>query len=81
MPDWFSYKMINSEAITYNCDYRRFTIDEAYCVIRTLEGDMVANGGDYIIQGVNGEIYPCNPEIFEKTYEAVEGVEINWLNN
>lgn len=38
-------------------------------VIHTLEGDMVASRGDYIIKGVNGEFYPCKPDIFEKTYE------------
>ncbi|NFG27701.1 hypothetical protein FC777_11300 [Clostridium botulinum] len=40
--------------------------------IKTLEGDMVANVGDYIIQGINGELYPCKPYIFEKTYEVVK---------
>lgn len=40
--------------------------------IRTLEGDMTASIGDYIIKGVNGELYPCKPDIFEKTYEPVE---------
>lgn len=40
--------------------------------IKTLEGDMKANRGDYIIKGVNGEFYPCKPDIFEKTYEEVE---------
>lgn len=39
--------------------------------IPTLEGDMVARYGDWIIKGVNGEFYPCKPDIFEKTYEAV----------
>ncbi len=39
--------------------------------IKTLEGDMVANPGDYIIKGVKGEIYPCKPDIFELTYEEV----------
>lgn len=43
--------------------------------IRTLEGDMMANVGDWIIQGVNGELYPCKPDIFEKTYEPVQEVE------
>lgn len=43
--------------------------------IRTLEGGMVANDGDYIIKGVQGEFYPCKPDIFEKTYEPVEGGE------
>lgn len=41
-------------------------------VIGTLEGDMKASCGDWIIKGVNGEFYPCKPDIFEKTYEAVE---------
>lgn len=40
--------------------------------IHTLEGDMLASKGDYIITGVNGEKYPCKPDIFEKTYELVE---------
>ena len=37
--------------------------------IPTLEGTMIASKGDYIIQGINKEIYPCKPDIFEKTYE------------
>ena len=37
--------------------------------INTLEGNMHASVGDYIIKGVDGEFYPCKPEIFEKTYE------------
>lgn len=37
--------------------------------IKTLEGLMLARVGDYIIKGVNGEFYPCKPDIFEKTYE------------
>ena len=41
-------------------------------IIRTLEGDMKANIGDYIIKGVNGEYYPCKPDIFKKTYDMVE---------
>lgn len=39
--------------------------------IETLEGTMKANVGDYIIKGVDGEIYPCKPDIFEKTYEKI----------
>ena len=41
--------------------------------IRTLEGTMQARIGDWIIRGVKGEIYPCKPDIFEKTYEQVAG--------
>jgi hypothetical protein len=44
--------------------------------IKTLEGDHIASVGDYIIKGVNGELYPCKPDIFEKTYEPLEGREI-----
>jgi len=40
--------------------------------IATLEGVMTAQPGDWIIRGVKGEIYPCKPDIFEATYEAVE---------
>lgn len=40
--------------------------------IFTLEGVQTVLMNDYIIQGVKGEIYPCKPDIFEMTYEAVE---------
>lgn len=40
-------------------------------IIPTLEGKMRASLGDYIIKGVNGEFYPCKPDIFDKTYEEV----------
>lgn len=43
--------------------------------INTLEGRMQANIGDYIIKGVNGEFYPCKPDIFEKTYAALDAAE------
>lgn len=39
--------------------------------IKTLEGVMKASEGDYIVKGVNGELYPCKPDIFIKTYEEV----------
>jgi hypothetical protein len=40
-------------------------------LIPTLEGDMLAVPGDWIIRGIKGEFYPCKPDIFEATYEAV----------
>ena len=43
--------------------------------IETLEGIMHASVGDYIITGVNGEQYPCKPDIFEKTYEPVRSFD------
>ena len=41
-------------------------------IVHTLEGDMKASVGDYIITGVDGEQYPCKPDVFEITYEPVE---------
>lgn len=50
-------------------------------IIPTLEGNMRANTGDYIIKGVNGEFYPCKPDIFEKTYEPViPSINNDYLN-
>lgn len=45
---------------------------EQILTIETLEGELKANKGDYIIKGVQGEFYPCKPDIFEKTYEPAE---------
>ena len=72
-------EMMGQEVIT-KCDvasykfyeYCNVIFDKGYMEIETLEGVMRANIGDYIIKGVNGEFYPCKPDIFEKTYEAVE---------
>ncbi len=46
--------------------------ERGFYYIHTLEGEMIATRkSDYIIRGVNGELYPCKADIFEKTYEAV----------
>ncbi len=52
----------------------KFTIDVSTgsVFIPTLEGTHEARKGDYIIQGIKGELYPCKPDIFEATYEKVE---------
>ncbi len=50
----------------------RREIFNAYIMIPTLEGEMRADLGDWIIRGVKGEFYPCKPDIFEKSYEPVE---------
>ena len=62
MPDWFIEEMNRNAVLTY---------EDGTCVIVTLEGEMRANYGDYIIKGVQGELYPCKPDIFEATYEKV----------
>ena len=46
--------------------------DALYIEIETLEGTMRAELNDYIIKGVQGEFYPCKPDIFEATYELAE---------
>lgn len=57
-------------------DQRVFTVNYdngiATAIIETLEGNHIAQVGDYIIKGVKGECYPCKPDIFEMTYEVVE---------
>ena len=40
-------------------------------IIKTLEGDMQVSVGDWIIEGVKGEVYPCKPDIFNMTYEPI----------
>ena len=44
---------------------------EGQFYIKTLEGNMIVSPNDYIIKGVNGEFYPCKPDIFEKTYDIL----------
>ena len=61
-----------TEGNAVNFRTERFINGKSYCEIKTLEGTMTATEGDYIIKGVNGEFYPCKPDIFEKTYEPVE---------
>lgn len=76
----FRKKPVEVEAIRFiGSNYeeiREFIGQNTLCsdlsiVISTLEGDMVAQKGDYIIKGVHGEFYPCEPDIFAETYEAV----------
>lgn len=70
-PDWFSDKVTTNEIVTY-CESDLRQPEDYYCEIKTLEGIMRGNCFDFIIQGVNGEIYPCKPSIFYKTYEKIE---------
>jgi hypothetical protein len=43
-----------------------------WIIIGTLEGEMRADLGDWIIRGVKGELYPCKPDIFDATYEPAD---------
>lgn len=64
IPDWFvdpwATRVID-----------RHPEDRSKLTIKTLEGTMTADAGDWIIRGVKGELYPCKPDIFAQTYEAV----------
>jgi hypothetical protein len=50
----------------------RLDAEDREIEIQTLEGDMRAEFGDWIIRGIKGEFYPCKPDIFEATYDLVE---------
>lgn len=64
----------DDELLAFLCDHNvPFEIIADHTLtISTLEGDMVASPGDWIIKGVAGEFYPCKPDIFEATYEHLE---------
>ena len=51
---------------------RHVKMSGTFWTIETMEGEMFATPGDWIIKGVKGEFYPCKPDIFEATYERVE---------
>jgi hypothetical protein len=72
MPDWFMDKVSTNEITLHNCAYGVYPLEDSYCLIETLEGLMRGEGGDYIIKGIQGEVYPCKSDIFEATYEKVE---------
>ncbi|MFD1431223.1 hypothetical protein [Lacticaseibacillus yichunensis] len=59
VPVWLFNAMANHEVNEHGEGY----------IIQTLEGEMIASPGDYIIRGVMGELYPCKPDIFKATYE------------
>ncbi len=71
MPDWFCDARSTNKVTTHNVD-GRFRGGPDYVLISTLEGVMRAEFGDWIIKGVSGELYPCNPYIFAATYEEVK---------
>ncbi len=52
--------------------------DEDFFIIKTLEGDMKANKGDFIIKGLRGEFYPCKPDVFHLKYKLVNEAICGW---
>lgn len=71
MPDWFMDAVTRNDVILRKCNYKRYSIEEAYCEIKTLEGNHICRGGEYVIKGVKGELYSCKEDIFKMTYEKV----------
>ena len=63
----------NRAEILNFCNQSCFEYNNELChlYIKTLEGNMSANPGDFIIKGVRGEFYPCAKDIFEETYEEI----------
>lgn len=77
IPDWAMNKITCNEIIlkSPSDELRKSPFEhynDTYAEIKTLEGTMRADHGDYIIKGINEEAYPCKPDIFEKTYQKVE---------
>lgn len=70
-PEWLkaAWQKERSDDGALWCDE---TPPRTYLHISTLEGDLDIAWGDWIIRGVQAEIYPCKPDIFEKTYEALD---------
>ena len=86
MIEKYRKKPVEIEAVQFSCEddydrirewckdfYRESTGADGgvdYCV-ETLEGNMHTQVGDWIIKGIQGEFYPCKPDIFEATYDSV----------
>lgn len=67
IPDW-AVRAFENKVMYYDSDGAGAPCE---LFIHTLEGEHHVSVGDFVIQGVNGEMYPCKPDIFKKTYEPV----------
>lgn len=65
---WINQDLDYDEALNAIIEYHRL---ERVLYIRTLEGLMMAEPGDWIIKGIHGEFYPCKPSIFDESYQEV----------
>ena len=75
IPDWFMDKVTSNDIVLHGTSSGFEHYDDTNADIKTLEGIMHANFGDFIIKGVKGEIYPCKADIFYATYEESEDTE------
>lgn len=71
IPDWAMHNISQNNIVLHKENPYEYS-STIYADVVTLEGTMRANHGDYIIQGVNGEVYPCKEDIFKKTYDSVD---------
>lgn len=69
---WLATKASWDAILAMGCPTMPGIMETGTFLIPTLEGDMTASKGDWIIKGVSSEFYPCKPDIFEKTYDLVE---------
>lgn len=69
IPDWFMDAVTAKNVTLYGKSSEFEHVNDTNADIETLEGTRHANYSDYIIKNVAGELYPCNPDIFEQTYE------------
>ena len=68
----FTHNLCEIENFIHDGGGRSYWNNDGFIVIETLEGDMRADRGDWIIKGVSGEFYPCKDDIFKKTYDQVD---------
>lgn len=68
---WWKEAVDSGKANVWNAPLGPPFAQEQSATIETLEGQMRALRGDWIIRGIKGELYPCKPDIFEATYEPV----------
>ena len=69
-PEWYKQALASSSFVGRVRE--NLHVARPHATIWTLEGIHRADPGDWIIQGIKGELYPCKPDIFEATYERVE---------
>lgn len=78
-PDWLKKAL----ELPHNADGAAFVFTQQsrapYLVVNTIEGAMSATHGCWIIRGVKGELYPCQPEIFAATYDLVEEDNVQYF--
>lgn len=79
-PAWFLRAVIDSDIHYESTRGGKMDSKRTNWRISTLEGEMKISSGDFVIKGVQGEIYPCKPDIFKATYEAKRALTLGGPN-